>query len=75
MTANEGSTSPRYLTLVAAARLAEPPIPVSTLRYWLATGRLRRCGPGRRVYIDRQQLLDLLAGGRCEAALDKGGES
>ena len=51
-----------YLGLETASQITDPRIPIPTLRYWLATGRLRRHKVGRRVYVRRRDLLALLEG-------------
>ncbi|MCA1790547.1 MAG: helix-turn-helix domain-containing protein [Thioalkalivibrio sp.] len=48
----------RYLTLNEAATYARTS--TRTVRRWARRGDLRRCGPGRYIRIDREELVRLL---------------
>lgn len=55
----------RYLTLTEAATYARAS--PRTIRRWVRRGELRRCGPGRHIRIDRDDLVRLLSGEVDEA--------
>ncbi len=60
--------APTFLLLAEAADISRASI--STVRWWIETGKLRAHRPGRRVLIERSALLAFLRGepGPVEAA-------
>lgn len=53
-----GTRPPALLTIPEAATLARAP--ESSVRHWIASGKLRAKRPGRRVLIARRDLAELL---------------
>lgn len=53
---------PRLLTVPEVAAVARAP--VTSVRGWLADGRLKSIRPGRRRLVPREELERFLAGGR-----------
>lgn len=66
---------PPLLTLPAAAQIVEPPIPVKTLRRWVADGRLPAYRPGRRVLVRREDLLALIESAPVTGPVPERGDS
>jgi excisionase family DNA binding protein len=47
-----------YLTLASAAEFADTPVP--TLRHWISRGKLKGYRPGRRVLVEKRDLVRFL---------------
>jgi hypothetical protein len=52
---------PRYVTLQGAYEYLGRAVPVSTIRWWIAIGRLSKIKPGRLVMLDINEIDALLA--------------
>lgn len=57
--------STQFLTLDEASQLVGTPKP--TLRFWIRCGRIRGYRPGRRVLVERSELLAFLRGAEVAA--------
>jgi len=62
------ASEPSFLTLESAHEYLDRTISVSTLRWWVRTGRLAAFRPGRRLLVKRDDLLALIEKNRTPAS-------